>query len=236
MVVTFKIITLASSIEEGTVDLFKDTFTDSGAISVDGGTLHCWKRGGHGTQTYLEVVENSCNPGFVSLGNKLGIEKLMSYIKNFGFGSKTGIDLNGEGNGILFKEEKMGPLELATTAFGQGISVTPIQQITAVSAVINGGILYTPYVVMNTTDEVSKTIVFENKPKEKRRVISPETSATARFALESVVAMEQVKMLTLNITVLVVKLERRKKLKMANIWLVIIPFLLLAFCPQMILK
>ena len=188
MVVTFKIITLASSIEEGTVDLFKDTFTDSGAISVDGGTLHCWKRGGHGTQTYLEVVENSCNPGFVSLGNKLGVEKLMGYIKNFGFGSKTGIDLNGEGNGILFKEEKMGPLELATTAFGQGISVTPIQQITAVSAVINGGILYTPYVVMNTTDEVSKTIVFENKPKEKRKVISPETSATARFALESVVA------------------------------------------------
>ncbi len=123
---TFKIITLASTIEEKTVDLLKDSFTDTGSINVDGSTLHCWKHGGHGTQTYLEVVENSCNPGFVSLGNKLGVEKLMSYIKDFGFGSKTGIDLNGEGNGILFKEEKMGPVELATTAFGQGISVTPI--------------------------------------------------------------------------------------------------------------
>lgn len=123
---TFKIITLSSSVEEKTVDLFKDTFTDSGSITVDGSTLHCWKHGGHGTQTYLQVVENSCNPGFVSLGNKLGKEKLMGYIKKFGFGTKTGIDLNGEGNGILFSEEKMGPVELATTAFGQGISVTPI--------------------------------------------------------------------------------------------------------------
>lgn len=123
---TFKIITLASSIEENTIDLFNDTFTDTGSINVDGSTLHCWKHGGHGTQTYLEVVENSCNPGFVSLGNKLGTEKLMSYIRNFGFGTKTGIDLNGEGNGILFKNENMGPVELATTSFGQGISVTPI--------------------------------------------------------------------------------------------------------------
>jgi len=125
---TFKIITLASSIEEGVVDLYKDTYTDSGSVNVEGSTLHCWKHGGHGTQTFLEVVENSCNPGFVALGNKLGIDKLMGYIRNFGFGSKTGIDLNGEGNGILFKSSSMGPVELATTAFGQGISVTPIQQ------------------------------------------------------------------------------------------------------------
>ena len=102
MVGTFKIITLASSIEEKTIDLFKDTFTDSGSINVEGATLHCWKHGGHGTQTYLEVVENSCNPGFVSMGQKLGTQKLMSYIKSFGFGKKTGIDLNGESNGILF--------------------------------------------------------------------------------------------------------------------------------------
>ena len=123
---TFKIITLASSIEEKTVDLFTDTFTDGGAINVEGATLHCWKHGGHGTQTYLQVVQNSCNPGFVSLGMKLGTDRLMNYIKNFGFGEKTGIDLNGEGSGILFKKEKMGPVETATTAFGQGISVTPI--------------------------------------------------------------------------------------------------------------
>ena len=83
MVGTFKIITLASSIEEKTIDLFKDTFTDSGSINVEGATLHCWKHGGHGTQTYLEVVENSCNPGFVSMGQKLGTQQLMSYIKSF---------------------------------------------------------------------------------------------------------------------------------------------------------
>ena len=185
---TFKIITLASSIEEKTVDLFKDTFTDTGAITIDGSTLHCWKHGGHGTQTYLQVVENSCNPGFVSLGNKLGTSKLMNYIRGFGFGEKTGIDLNGEGNGILFKEEKMGPVELATTAFGQGISVTPIQQITAVSASINGGFLNTPYIVSAIIDDSSKALVYENKKETKRQVISEESSAMVRYALESVVA------------------------------------------------
>ena len=123
---TFKIITLSSAIEEGLVNIFEDRFTDSGAITVDGATLHCWKHGGHGNQTYLEVVENSCNPGFVNLGLMLGKEKLMNYIKEFGFGEKTGIDLNGEGTGILFDLDEMGNVELATTAFGQGISVTPI--------------------------------------------------------------------------------------------------------------
>jgi len=185
---TFKIITLASSVEEKTVDLFNDSFTDTGSIAVDGARLHCWKHGGHGTQTFLQVVENSCNPGFVSLGNRLGVDKLMGYIRNFGFGSKTGIDLNGEGNGILFKNSNMGPVELATTAFGQGISVTPIQQITAVSAAINGGNLNTPYVVSSILDNSSNSIVFENRKNTKRKVISDETSATVRYALESVVA------------------------------------------------
>ncbi len=185
---TFKIITLASSVEEGVVDLFKDTYYDSGAINVEGSTLHCWKHGGHGAQTYLQVVENSCNPGFVTLGEKLGKDTLMKYIKNFGFGTKTGIDLNGEGNGILFNVDKMGPVELATTAFGQGISVTPIQQVTAVSAAINGGLLNTPYVVSSIIDDNSKSIIYENKPTAKREVISKETSAIVRFALESVVA------------------------------------------------
>ena len=185
---TFKIITLASSLEEKTVDLEKDTFFDGGSVHVEGSTLHCWKSGGHGAQTFLEVVENSCNPGFVALGNKLGVDKLMSYIRNFGFGSITGIDLNGEGNGILFKNANMGPVELATTAFGQGISVTPIQQITAVSAAINGGSLYQPYVVKSIIDTESNSIVYENKPKKKRQVISKETSIQVRHALESVVA------------------------------------------------
>ena len=123
---TFKIITLSAAIEEGLVNIFEDRYTDSGAITVDGATLHCWKHGGHGDQSYLEVVENSCNPGFVNLGLKLGKETLMEYIDNYGFGEKTGIDLNGEGSGILFDVDAMGNVELATTAFGQGISVTPI--------------------------------------------------------------------------------------------------------------
>lgn len=124
--VTFKIITLATALEEKIVDLEKDRYSDSGSITVEGAHLHCWKHGGHGDQTYLEVVENSCNPGFVNLGLKLGKEKLFSYIKNFGFGKKTGVDIVGESSGILFNENKIGDLELATTAFGQGVSVTPI--------------------------------------------------------------------------------------------------------------
>ena len=115
---TFKIITLAASLEEKIVDLDSDNFFDDGSITVGGATLHCWKHGGHGNQTYLEVVENSCNPGFVNLGLKLGKETLFNYINLFGFGEKTGVDLNGESSGILFNIDKIGDLELATTAFG----------------------------------------------------------------------------------------------------------------------
>ena len=185
---TFKIVTLTSALEEGLVNLFEDHFTDGGAITVDGATLHCWKHGGHGTQTYLEVVENSCNPGFVNLGLMLGKEKLMSYIKKFGFGSKTGIDLNGEATGILFNLDKMGNVELATTAFGQGISVTPIQQVRAVSAVINGGTLYTPYIVKNFLESETNTLVKSVEPNGITGLIKKETSDLVKYALESVVA------------------------------------------------
>lgn len=184
---TFKIITLATALEENVVDLEKDTFFDSGAITVEGATLHCWKHGGHGAETYLQVVENSCNPGFVNLGLKLGKEKLFSYIDKFGFGKKTGIDLNGESSGIIFNLDKVGPVELATTAFGQGVSVTPIQQITAVSAAINGGTLYKPYVVKSLNEPVTNTVVKQNEPTKVRTVISEETSKKVREALESAV-------------------------------------------------
>ena len=185
---TFKIITLAASVEEKTVNLLNDTFYDSGSVNVEGARIKCWKHGGHGAQTYLQVVQNSCNPGFVSLGSKLGKERLFKYIKNFGFGIKTGIDLNGESSGILFNLDKVGPVELATTAFGQGISVSAIQQITAVSAAINGGTLYKPYIVKRIVEPNTKEIVLENKPKIVRKVISNETSETVRMALETVVA------------------------------------------------
>ena len=185
---TFKIITLAASIEEKTVDLLKDTFYDSGSINVEGARIKCWRSGGHGNQTYLEVVQNSCNPGFVSLGNKLGKERLFKYINNFGFGKKTGIDLNGESSGILFNLNNVGPVELATTSFGQGISVSAIEQITAVSAAINGGTLYKPYIVKRISEPKTKEIILENKPQIVRKVISNETSQTVRMALETVVA------------------------------------------------
>ena len=185
---TFKIITLAASVEEKTVDLLNDTFHDNGSIIVDGARIKCWRHGGHGTQTYLQVVQNSCNPGFVSLGNKLGKERLFKYINDFGFGKKTGIDLNGESSGILFNLNKVGPVELATTAFGQGISVSAIQQITAVSATINGGTLYKPYVVKRIVEPNTNEIIKENKPTIIKKVISNETSNTVRMALETVVA------------------------------------------------
>lgn len=128
------------------------------------------------------------NPGFVNLGLMLGKEKLMNYIKEFGFGEKTGIDLNGEGTGILFDLDAMGNVELATTAFGQGISVTPIQQVRAVSAVVNGGNLYSPYIVRNFLESETDTIVKSNSPTLIKNVISEETSSIVRYALESVVA------------------------------------------------
>ena len=188
MVGIFKIITLAASVEENTVDLLNDTFYDGGSVNVEGARIKCWKHGGHGNQTYLQVVQNSCNPGFVSLGNKLGKERLYKYINAFGFGKKTGIDLNGEASGILFNLDKVGPVELATTSFGQGISVSAIQQITAVSAAINGGILYKPYIVSKIVDPKTGEILLNNKEQMVRQVIKKETSDVVKMALETVVA------------------------------------------------
>lgn len=185
---TFKILTVSASVEEGVVDLLKDTFYDGGSVTVDGARIKCWKAGGHGAETFLEVVQNSCNPGFVELGNRLGTTRLFNYIDKFGFGKKTGIDLNGEGTGIIFPLNKVGPVELATTAFGQGVSVTALQQITAVSAAINGGKLYKPYIVKSIVHPETKEIIKENKPTFVRNVISENTSKTVRMALETVVA------------------------------------------------
>ena len=184
---TFKVMTMASAVNEGVIDIFNDHFYDSGKVNVDGSILKCWKSGGHGDQTYLQVLQNSCNPGFVKLGQLLGKEKLFSYIDKFGFGEKTGIDLNGEGKGIIFPLEKVHNVELATSAFGQGVSVTPIQQVMAVSSVVNGGYLYKPYIVKSINDN-NNTIIKENSKVLKRKVVSSKTSSIMRTALESVVA------------------------------------------------
>lgn len=185
---TFKIITMATSVEEKIIDIENDHFYDSGSVNVDGAVLKCWKAGGHGDQTFLQVLQNSCNPGFVKLGQMLGKERLFSYIEKFGFGTKTGVDLNGEGQGIIFPLDKVGNVELSTTAFGQGVSVTPIQQVTAVSAVVNGGYLYKPYIVKSIAEKETNTIIKETEKTLVRKVISSETSAIMRHALESVVA------------------------------------------------
>ena len=185
---TFKIITTSAAVEEGVVDLNKDHFYDTGSVNVDGSTLRCWKAGGHGEQTFLQVLQNSCNPGFVKMGQLLGKEKLFSYIDKFGFGRKTGVDLNGEGKGIIFNLNQVGNVELATTAFGQGVSVTPIQQVAAVSAVVNGGTLYEPYIVKSISEKETNSIIKQTRKKKIRQVISKKTSRIMRHALESVVA------------------------------------------------
>ena len=184
---TFKIITLAASLQEDTIDLQNDHYYDGGSIRVANAKIKCWKKGGHGAETFLQVVENSCNPGFVIMGQKLGKERLFSYINKFGFGKKTGIDLNGEATGILFKLDNVGEVELATTAFGQGISTTPIQQITAVSAAVNGGTLYKPYIVKSIDEPETNTPIIKNQKKKVRKVISKKTSKEVAMALESVV-------------------------------------------------
>ena len=187
---TFKILTLSAAVNEGKVDLLKDTFYDGGSINVDGARIKCWKHGGHGSQTFLEVVQNSCNPGFVELGNRLGKETLFDYINKFGYGKKTGIDLNGEATGILFSLDKVGPVELATTAFGQGVSVTALQQVVAVSAAINGGTLYKPYIVKRVAYHENGQIIKEVKPTIVRdNIVTKDTSEKVRMTLESVVSL-----------------------------------------------
>ena len=186
---TQKIITTAASIEEKVIDIYNEHFFDSGGVTVDGARIRCWKAGGHGDQTFLQVLQNSCNPGFVQMGERLGKEKLFSYLDMFGFGNKTGIDLNGEGKGIIFPLSRVGNVELATTAFGQGISVTPIQQITAISAILNGGNLLRPYVLANVLEPETGNVMYQNKTKVVRKTISEETSKTMRYALETVVAL-----------------------------------------------
>ncbi len=185
---TFKIMTFSAALEENLIDMENDHFYDSGGVTISGSRIGCWKAGGHGDQTFLQVLENSCNPGFVKLGQMLGKEKLFSYLDKFGFGTKTGIDLNGEGEGIIFPLDKVGELELVTTAFGQGVSVTPIQQVAAVSSVVNGGNLYQPYIVKNILEPATNNIIQTFDKKLVRTTISPETSAKMRYALESVVA------------------------------------------------
>ncbi len=184
---TFKIITSAVGVEEGVVKK-EDKFYCSGYVKVGGRTLKCWRNHNpHQNQTFVEGNMNSCNPVFIAVGERLGAEKFYKYIRAFGFGEKTNLALPGEGTGIVRNISQVNAVELATTSFGQGISVTPMQLITAVSAVANGGYLMEPRIAKKIVDNEGNAIhTFE--PKVVRQVISKETSDTMRYILEEVVA------------------------------------------------
>ena len=182
---TFKIVTFSAALEEGVMKL-EDRFFDPGYAIVDGVRIRDWKAGGHGDQSMLEVIVNSCNPGFIELGQRLGKEKLFEYIRAYGFNEKTGVDMLGESQGIIFNPDNIGNVELATSSFGQGNSVTPIQLVTAVSAAVNGGNLMQPYIVKRMLHPYTNEVLYEREPSIKRRVISEETSETMRYALEMV--------------------------------------------------
>ncbi|MDR3270138.1 MAG: PASTA domain-containing protein [Peptococcaceae bacterium] len=182
---TFKIVTLAAALEEKKIAP-GDGFFDPGFYSVLGIAVRCWKNGGHGPQTFTQVTENSCNPGFIEMGQRLGIDKFYAYLHNFGFGQKTGIEMSGEARGILANKQKATALDLATMSIGQTNNVTAIQLLTAVSAVANGGTLMKPQLVREITSP-SGTVVTPFQKQEVRRVVSEEASRTARTMLESVV-------------------------------------------------
>lgn len=182
---TFKIITTAAALEEDVVKP-DDQFFDPGYIKVADRNIRCWKAGGHGSQTFVEVVRNSCNPGFIQVGLETGVSRYYKYVDAFGFGSKTGISLPGEAGGIVIPEDKATNLNLATMSIGQSIAVTPIQLLTAVAAVANDGVLMKPQLVQEVREN-GKTVA-RMKPEKVRQVISADTARQLRGLLENVVA------------------------------------------------
>lgn len=185
---TFKVFSFAAALEEKKIDMYKDTYYDKGYEIIGGARIKSWKKGGHGLQTFLEVLENSSNPGFVEIARRLGKDNLYNYITNFGFGKKTNVDILGEASGIMFNYDNYGIVEQATSAFGQGVSVTAIQMVSAFSSLINGGIYYEPYIVKKIRHTGTNEILVSRDKKEIRRTISKETSDLMKVALESVVA------------------------------------------------
>lgn len=181
----FKVVTGSSALEEKVIDL-NSTFTCNHSIQVADRTINCWTAGAHGTQDFTTAMTNSCNPAFIQIGQRLGIEKFCSYFRAYGFTEPTGIDLPGEASGLYVAEESMGIVELASCSFGQSNTVTPIQMITAYAAVINGGYLLQPHVVSKIVDNNGNVIQTVEKTV-RRQVISEETSAEMRQVLESVV-------------------------------------------------
>lgn len=178
----FKMCVASAALEENLVNE-KTSFTCTGSIEVEGETIHCSNISGHGTQNFVEVISNSCNPAFIQIGQMLGAGKFRQYYQGFGFSDKTGIDLPGEAEDSFWKEGKMGGVDLAVASFGQNFSITPIQMITACAAVSNGGYVVQPHVVSKITDSKGNVIKTVDK-KIKRQVISDDTSKKMNEYLE----------------------------------------------------
>jgi len=178
----FKMCVASAALEENLVNE-KTSFTCTGSISVEGETIHCSNISGHGTQNFVEVISNSCNPAFIQIGQMLGAGKFRQYYQGFGFSEKTGIDLPGEAEDSFWEEGKMGGVDLAVASFGQNFSITPIQMITACAAVSNGGYVVQPHVVSKITDSKGNVIKTVDE-KIKRQVISDDTSKKMNEYLE----------------------------------------------------
>ena len=183
---TFKILTLSAALEEGVVDK-TTTVNCGGSVSISGYTIHCSNKNGHGLQTLVQSVGNSCNPAFINYGLRIGSEKFYEYMRSFGLMNTTGIDLGGEAVGVFAADSSFTQLDLACYAFGQNFTVTPLALIAAQAACVNGGYLHTPYLVARITDS-DGNVTYRHDDTPVRQVISEQTSATVRECLEYVVA------------------------------------------------
>ena len=183
---TFKILTLSAALEEGVVDK-TTTVNCGGSVSISGYTIHCSNKNGHGLQTLMQSVGNSCNPAFINYGLRIGSEKFYEYMRSFGLMNTTGIDLGGEAVGVFAADSSFTQLDLACYAFGQNFTVTPLALIAAQAACVNGGYLHTPYLVERITDS-DGNVTYRHDDTPVRQVISEQTSATVRECLEYVVA------------------------------------------------
>ncbi len=183
---TFKTITAAAALEKGVVSL-NETFSCPGFRMVEDRRIRCHKVGGHGTETFVQGIMNSCNPVFIDIGQRIGVDDFCGYFQQFGLLSKTGVDLPGEAGTIFHKKENIGPVELATISFGQSFQITPIQLATTISSIINGGTRVTPHFGVEIRDgegNLLKKLAYEQK----EGIVSKETSDTMRYLLEQVVA------------------------------------------------
>ena len=183
---TFKILTLSAALEEGVVDK-TTTVNCGGSVNISGYTIHCSNKNGHGLQTLVQSVGNSCNPAFINYGLRIGNEKFYEYMRSFGLMNTTGIDLGGEAVGVFAADSSFTQLDLACYAFGQNFTVTPLALIAAQAACVNGGYLHTPYLVERITDS-NGNVTYRHDDTPVRQVISEQTSATVRECLEYVVA------------------------------------------------